>query len=199
MFMSVVDRDFAQHIERVAAAFWTAAVGADEAGADSPAGRAEIGGVGDLGFVVTRAALNGVGVLGCEPLSAPTEGWALRLDEVAFPVGAVAHRHTHSGSGWRYLLRGELRIEAEQEFGYEAGHETAVMTTGSRWFEPALSPVRAVALQTTGITRFVRCMVIPLADVGRSTFQLATPADAQLPRLQVTHRHFDHIVQVDAG
>jgi len=188
MFMSVVDGDFMQDADSVATAYWRAGV---EAGVDAPAGQAVIGGAGDLGFLITQAPLSGIGVLDCAPLIVPENGWALRVDEVAFPVGAIAHRHTHTGSGWRHLLRGELRIEAE--------HEVTVMTAGSSWFEPAHAPVRAVALQTTGVTRFLRCMVIPLADVGRSTFQLVSPDDAGLPRLQVTHRHFDHIVQVDAG
>ncbi|MDB4213768.1 hypothetical protein N9741_02740, partial [Octadecabacter sp.] len=72
------------------------------------------------------------------------------------------------------------------------------MSAGDSWFEPANSPVRAVALQGSGVARFVRCMVIPLADVGRSTFKLCAPEDAHLPRLQMTHRHFDHVFQVEA-
>ncbi|AKS45342.1 Cupin domain protein [Octadecabacter temperatus] len=188
MFMSVVNRDFRQAVEPVATARWTKNV---DTGCDAPLGHGDLGnGEADLCFLVTRNALSGTGVLGCDPVVLPLDGWALRLDEVAFTVGAVAHRHTHSGSGWRHLVAGTLRIEAE--------HDTTVMSTGDSWFEPAQSPVRAVALQERGDTRFVRCMVIPLADVGQSTFKLQSPKDADLPRLQITHRHFDHVVQVDA-
>lgn len=189
MYMSVVNGSFTQVGHSIASAQWGEA---RDNGAQAPLGIATLGQVaGDLSFLVTSKALFGKGVLGCEAVCLPPDGWALRLDEVAFPVGAIAHRHTHSGSGWRHLVSGSLRIEAE--------HDTSVMNAGDSWFEPANSPVRAVALQDVGVTRFVRCMVIPLADVGRSTFQLCAPDDADLPRLQMTHRHFDHVVQLDAG
>lgn len=189
MFMSVVYNSVAQVDDVIVAASWQRT---DDKGADAPFGAGVLGqSDGDLGFIVTRTALKGNGVLGCKALALPTTGWALRLDEVAFPVGAVAHRHTHSGSGWRFLVAGSLRIEAE--------HEITVMGQGDSWFEPAHSPVRAVALRDAAVTRFVRCMAIPLADVGLSTFQLSAPEDADLPRLQMTHRHFDHVVQDDAG
>ncbi|MGJ8610450.1 MAG: cupin domain-containing protein [Yoonia sp.] len=187
MFMSVVDQTFQQDVATVAAAYWRRDT---DTGADAPTGTGHMNGGGDIGFLVTKTALTGQGVLDCAPLILPAPDWALRLDEVAFPVGAIAHRHTHAGAGWRHLVSGELRIEAD--------HHTTVMTTGISWFEPADTPVRAVASQTTGITRFVRCMAIPAAFMDRSTFQLASPDDGNLPRLQVTHRHFDHVVQVDA-
>lgn len=189
MFMSVVNSDLAQVDDAIATAHWTKAV---DRGADAPLGVGALErGKDSLGFLVTATALSGAGVLGCAQVALPRQGWALRLDEVAFPVGAVAHRHTHSGSGWRCLVAGSLRIEAKDH--------TTIMNRGDCWFEPARSPVRAVALHDSGTTRFVRCMVIPLADLGHSTFQLCAPEDADLPRLQVTHRHFDHPVQVDAG
>ena len=55
------------------------------------------------------------------------------------------------------------------------------------------------ALQDQGVTSFVRCMLVPLALKGQSTFKLADPADSTSPRLQMTHRHIDHPVYVDAG
>jgi hypothetical protein len=189
MFMSVVDTDFARDVAPVAAAYWCA--GRDN-GAAAPLGVGKVNALGgDLGFLVTAQPLTGDGVLECTSIDLPADGWALRLDEVAFPVGAIAHRHIHSGAGWRHLVSGELRIVAD--------HNTTVMTVGDCWFEPAYAPVRAVALQASGLTRFVRCRASPLADVGRSTFQLQDPKDTELPRLQMTHRHFDHPVQVDAG
>jgi quercetin dioxygenase-like cupin family protein len=189
MFMSVVQIGFGQVDDALVSARWSKS---KDMGAAAPLGVAAVGHVGDdVGFLITTTPLNGPDVLGCEPVSLPFGGWALRVDEVAFPVGAIAHRHTHSGSGWRYLVSGALRIETD--------HETSVMQVEDCWFEPAGSPVRAVAMQDSGVTRFVRCMVIPLNDVGRSTFKLHRPEDADLPRLQMTHRHFDHIVQDDAG
>lgn len=173
----------------ILAASWHAL---DDKGAAAALGAAAIGTTsGDLHFSVRSEAIGSIDALGCNPVVLPAKEWALRVDEVAFPVGAVAHRHTHSGSGWRHLLSGALRIETD--------HDVQVMEAGMSWFEPSHSPVRAVALQTTGVTRFVRCMVIPHAFVGRSTFLLCNPNDAELPRLQMTHRHFDHIYQADAG
>ncbi|MCV6824843.1 MULTISPECIES: cupin domain-containing protein [Halocynthiibacter] len=156
-------------------------------GANSPAmaaGIAQIGAHGDICFALSANAIQGSDIHGCEKIDDVVAPFALRVDEVAFPIGAIAHRHTHAGAGWRYLVSGSLRIETE--------HGAEVMEPGMSWFEPADNPVRAVALQKSGDTRFVRCMVIPHSYVGRSTFNLCDPKDADLPRLQVTHRHFDH-------
>ncbi|MEM5544943.1 cupin domain-containing protein [Sulfitobacter sp. AS92] len=189
MFMSVVSPEFDWPEDTVIAAHWRRN---GDQGAGAPLGTAAIGWkAGAVGFLITRTELAGDNVLGCARLDIAQGDWALRVDEVAFPEGAIAHRHTHSGSGWRHLVSGELRIETT--------HGTTVMKPGDSWFEPAQTPVRAGALQQTGVTRFVRCMAIPLADVGRSTFQLVSPEDAALPRLQATHRHIDHPIQVDAG
>ncbi len=189
MFMSVVSGKFGPVDDAIIAAHWGRAV---DHGFEAALGVSTLGqSGGEVAFLVTPKALSGEGVLGCKAVALPRDGWALRVDEVAFPVGAIAHRHTHTGSGWRHLVSGALRIEAV--------HDTAVIDPGASWFEPAHSPVRAVALHGAGFTRFVRCMVIPLADVGRSTFQLCSAKDADLPRLQLTHRHFDHVVQDDSG
>lgn len=155
-----------------------------------PAGTASVGiQTGDLHFAITAARPNEA--IDSAEISHPSLEWLLRVDEVAFPVGAVAHKHTHAGSGWRHLVSGALRIETDDG--------AQKINPEESWFEPANSPVRAVALQSAGVTRFVRCMVIPKAFADRSTFQLCNAADAQLPRLQVTHRHFDHAPQLDAG
>ena len=187
MYMSVLGNTFSGVFDPVVIAHYLPSGVAD----GTETGDGKIGWLrGAIGFGITREPLSGEGIVACEPISMPQETWALRLDEVAFPVGAIAHRHTHSGSGWRHLVTGSLRIEAE--------HGTTVMKVGDSWFEPAHNPVRAVALQDTGVTRFVRCMVIPIADVGHSTFKLQSPKDADLPRLQTTVRHFDHVFQVEA-
>lgn len=109
----------------------------------------------------------------------------LRLDEVSFPPGAVAYRHTHPGPGFRYLRRGRLTLEAEHSF-------TAV--AGDWWFEPANAPVRATA-GTDAETRFVRGIVLPADYLGKSSFTLCDPADAALERRQTTHRHVDLILE----
>lgn len=164
-------------------AFWRADPPCD---VDHPAGAAEMGqGPADIYFAIAETPAEPRDGLSCEDITLPPSGWALRIDEVAFPVGAVAYRHTHAGRGWRFLVSGALRIETD--------HGQQTMAAGMSWFEPENSPVRAVALQASGVTRFVRCMVIPSAFLGHSTFQLCDPADAQLPRLQVTHRHFDFV------
>lgn len=144
-----------------------------------------------LVFVVSRVPFIGANVVTSESCALPDGPAILRVDEVCFPVGAIAARHTHVGAGIRYLVRGSLRIEAEDH--------TQTMQAGDCWFESANAPVRAVALHGQGVTSFLRAMVIPAHYVGRSTFQLVDPADANLPRLQMTHRHFDLPLQLDAG
>jgi quercetin dioxygenase-like cupin family protein len=145
----------------------------------------------DLNFVLSATPVVGSNIIAQQEVTMPDGPALLRIDEVHFPIGAIAHRHTHSGAGFRYLVRGTLRIET-------ATH-SQVMTIGDNWFEPSDTPVRAVALQGSGVTSFVRCMILPVAYEGKSTFQLVDPADANLPRLQETHRHIDHAIYVDAG
>ncbi|MDA9207277.1 cupin domain-containing protein [Octadecabacter sp.] len=186
--MTLTDTHFDQPVDALSAGHW---VKDNEGGADRPAGLGSIGAGRGLGVFVTHNEIVGTGVLGSHAIQMPDGPWALRMDEVAFPVGAIAHRHIHSGSGWRYLVSGSLRIESS------TGDQT--MQAGNSWFEPANTPVRAVSLHQTGVTRFVRAMVIPQSAMGQSTFQLCDPADGTLPRLQVTHLHFDLPYQVDAG
>jgi hypothetical protein len=141
-----------------------------------------------LHFVVSHTALAGSPSYACDLPAGPA---LLRIDEVCFPVGAIAHRHTHAGAGIRCLVRGALRIEACDHM--------QTMQVGDVWFEAVQSPVRAVAIHDQGVTSFVRAMIMPAAFAGKSTFKLCDPADADLPRLQVTHRHIDVPLQVDAG
>lgn len=119
----------------------------------------------------------------------------LRLDEVAFPPGAVAYRHVHAGAGLRHLRWGHLVLEAD-DHAFEAH-------PGDTWFEGAGSPVRATATQDAPETRFARCMVIPPDYAGQPTIQILDPVDAARERRQVTHRHIDHLIEAwphgDAG
>lgn len=107
----------------------------------------------------------------------------VRLDEVAFPPGAVAYRHVHAGAGFRHLRWGHLQLEAD-DHAFEAH-------PGDTWFEAANSPVRATATEHAHETRFVRCMVIPPDYEGKPTIRILDPDDAALPKRQVTHRHID--------
>ncbi|MEL6523285.1 MAG: hypothetical protein AAFQ66_20090 [Pseudomonadota bacterium] len=110
----------------------------------------------------------------------------IRLDEVAFPPGAVAYRHVHAGPGFRHLRWGVLHLDAgDHQFDAEAG---------VTWFEAAHSPVQATASPDHQETRFVRCMILPLDYQGRPTIRFLDPQDAERPRLQVTHRHVDQLL-----
>ncbi len=188
MFMSLL-RTPAHIPNQLAAVAWTPQV---DDGSTDPLGQitADMTRAG-LVFVLSHQAQSGANVLMSNPCDLPVGAAMLRVDEVCFPVGAIAARHTHAGAGIRHLVRGALQIEADDH--------TQTMQVGDCWFEAAGKPVRAVALQDHGVTSFLRGMVIPAAYAGRSTFQLADPADAALPRLQVTHRHIDLPLQFDAG
>lgn len=116
----------------------------------------------------------------------------LRLDEVAFPPGAIAYRHVHPGPGFRHLLSGSLHLQAD-DHGFNAA-------PGQTWFEPANSPVRATASEAAPETRFVRAMILPPEYRGSPTIQILDPFDRALPKQQVTHRHVDDILtQVSSG
>lgn len=134
----------------------------------------------------TGPAVDRPEVISSEAVTPPEGRFLARIDQVSFPAGAVAYRHTHAGAGLRYLTDGALTIVTD--------HGRKRMTPGAAWFEPADTPVRAEASQKAALTRFVRFMVVPLSFEGRSTFALVNPEDAALPRLQSTHRFFDHIV-----
>lgn len=185
MFMSLI-RDGAALGDCVAQVSWGALA---EMGDAHPAG--QVGTETTLVFTLSHTAKTGAGVLISHPCDIPKGAAFLRIDEVCFPVGAIAHRHTHTGAGIRHLVRGGLRIEAD-------GH-SQTMQVGDSWFEAAGSPVRAVAMQSEGVSSFLRAMVIPADYEGKSTFALVNPQDANLPRLQLTHRHIDLPLQLDAG
>ena len=190
MFMSLT-RGGEAEVDLIAALSWAPHI---EMGTAHPAGITIEGrNLTDdhLTFTLSVLAPTGPGLLHCAPCDMPDGPAILRLDEVCFPVGAIAHRHTHAGAGIRHLVRGSLRIETDDH--------PQVMSVGHSWFEPTNTPVRAVALQDQGVTSFVRAMVIPATFAGQSTFSLLDPADADLPRLQVTHRHIDLPIQFEAG
>lgn len=115
----------------------------------------------------------------------------LRLDTVTFPAGASAWRHVHPGPGIRHLLQGELALEADD-------HGTT-LRAGESWFEAAHSPVKATASAEFEKSGFLRFMVLPVALQGQPSIQILDPADAERPRLQVTHRFIDQVVRLPHG
>lgn len=146
-----------------------------------------------LAFVLSEDAAD-AGALASERISVDFP-CVVRLDEVAFPPGAVAFRHVHAGAGFRHLRWGHLQLEAD-DHAFEAN-------PGDTWFEAADSPVRATATEHATETRFVRCMVIPPDYQGKPTIQILDSYDAALPKRQVTHRHVDQLLDswphVEAG
>ncbi len=105
----------------------------------------------------------------------PATGWLARCDQVDFPPGGVAYRHTHPGPGIRYLLAGELTIESPE------GVRT--YRPGEAWFEGADYPVVATASETED-TAFVRVLVLPREWAGTRTIRYLDPADEDKPKLQ---------------
>lgn len=106
----------------------------------------------------------------------------LRLDQVDFPPGAVAYKHTHPGPGIRYLVDGGLTLSSD--------HGELKIHKGDAWFEDANSPVIATAIAAAP-SHFVRAMLLPLEFEARSTFTLHDQTDASKPRLQSNIRHFE--------
>ena len=117
----------------------------------------------------------------------PANQAVLRLDQVTFPAGAIAWRHTHAGAGFRHLVNGELRIEGE--------NGVQNMMAGDSWFEDAHSPVKAVA-GMRGYTQFIRAMIIPIEYKGKPTIQILDPEDAVKPTLQKNHRFLDQVIEL---
>lgn len=148
-------------------------------------GAAALGCGGDLSFVLTEAPV--ANALCAAEVTRPNGPALLRLDEVAFPEGAIAYRHIHPGPGIRTLVAGELRLISD--------HETQVMRAGDSWFEDANAPVRAENT-LAGNSRFVRAMILPVALQGKPSIQILAAEDKAQPRLQVTHRHIDHIFTI---
>lgn len=110
----------------------------------------------------------------------------LRLDSIEFPPGAIAYLHDHPGPGIRYLTRGRLEIKAEDH--------SKMMHPGDTWFEDARSPVEAVA-GISETTQFVRAHILPMQFAGKPTINYLRPEDAERPKLQINHRHFDQVIK----
>jgi quercetin dioxygenase-like cupin family protein len=117
----------------------------------------------------------------------PFAEWIVRCDRIDFPLGGVAHRHTHPGPGIRYLLHGELTIETE-------GRATAY-GPGGAWFESGPDPVLATA-SVHAETAFVRVLVLPAEWAGKRTIRYVDPADEEKPKLQRPSVYFDHPIRL---
>lgn len=126
-------------------------------------------------------------VLETHRVTVPAGAVLMRVDQVTFPLGAVAYRHVHAGAGIRVLDRGELHLYADD-------HDF-IRRPGQSWFEAANSPVRAEASTAVG-ARFIRFMVVPPAYAGKPTIRFLDPADAARPRHQVTHRFFERVIHL---
>ena len=117
----------------------------------------------------------------------PLADWIVRCDRIDFPLGGVAHLHTHPGPGIRYLLHGEIEIHTE-------GRSTAY-GPGGAWFETGPDPVYAAASQRQE-TAFVRVLVLPAEWAGKRTIRYVDPADEDKPKLQRATVYFDHPVSL---
>ena len=98
----------------------------------------------------------------------PFAAWVVRCDRVDFPLGGIAHRHTHPGPGIRYLLQGEIEIETE-------GRST-FYGPGGAWFESGPDPVVARASAHLE-TSFLRALVLPAEWAGKRTIRYLEPTD----------------------
>lgn len=125
--------------------------------------------------------------LGAHSVVAPSSQILLRLDKVSFPAGATAWRHVHPGPGFRYLIKGRLRLEADDH--------TRNVEAGDCWFEAANSPVKATASEEESETAFIRLMVLPREYAGQRTINILSEQDRARERLQTTTTYFD--VEVD--
>ena len=107
----------------------------------------------------------------------PFASWIVRCDRIDFPLGGIAHRHTHPGPGIRYLLHGELEIETE-------GRST-FYGPGGAWFESG--PDAVVARASAHVeTSFVRVLVLPAEWAGKRTIRYVDAIDESAPSQSAT-------------
>jgi len=104
----------------------------------------------------------------------PYASWIVRCDRIDFPLGGIARPHTHPGPGIRYLLEGEIEIEAE-------GRST-FYGPGGAWFESGPDPVTARASSHVP-TSFVRALLLPAEWAGKRTIRyLDAPGGTDIPQ-----------------
>lgn len=98
----------------------------------------------------------------------PFADWVVRCDRIDFPLGGIAHEHTHPGPGIRYLLQGEIEIESEGRATFYG--------PGGAWFESGHDPVVARASAHLP-TSFVRALVLPAEWAGKRTIRYVRPVE----------------------
>lgn len=157
------------------------------------------GGYGQSGDVSTKTGADvlqfsltetrAVGAQQAELIAWSDTDCVFRLDQVSFPPGARAYRHTHPGPGFRCLTLGALEIKSDDH--------TEMMKPLSVWFEGANSPVQATAGDKA--TAFVRAMILPMDCLGRATLNILDAADREKPRLQTNRRFFDQVLHLPEG
>jgi quercetin dioxygenase-like cupin family protein len=101
--------------------------------------------------------------------------WLMRCDRVDFEPGGIAYRHTHPGPGIRYLLFGQITIDALGE--------AHTLGPGEAWFERGPDPVLATTAAGEP-SAFVRVLVLPAEWAGKRTIKYVDPADADKPKTQ---------------
>jgi len=119
--------------------------------------------------------------------SLPGAELLMRGDSVAFPPGGCAFLHAHQGPGIRCLIEGGLRIDT-------AGHSIAY-GPGGAWFEAGPEPVFAAAAADRP-SRFIRCMILPRALLGKSSIRYLREEDQAKPKSQSYRVFVDAPIEV---
>jgi hypothetical protein len=99
----------------------------------------------------------------------------MRGDSVAFPPGGCAYAHVHQGPGIRCLIEGGIRIDTH-------GRSTSY-GPGGAWYETGPDPVFAQGSAETP-SRFIRCMILPRALIGKSSISYVKAEDKEKPKTQ---------------
>lgn len=120
----------------------------------------------------------------------PAAAHVLRCDRVDFPPGGAAYLHAHAGSGIRYLLFGQLRVETGQI-------RTRIGPHGA-WFEYTDEPVFAAASPSEP-TAFVRAMVLPGEYQGKRSIRYLRREDEDKPKPQRYQMLVDDPIRLAAG
>ena len=109
----------------------------------------------------------------------------MRCDRVDFPLGGVAHTHTHQGPGIRCLLRGEFRVRV--------GGAESLISPGEAWFERGADPVYASPID---LTSFVRVMILPAALKGKRSIRYVRSEDQAKPKTQTYTIFLDELIEI---
>jgi hypothetical protein len=120
----------------------------------------------------------------------PAGDLLLRGDSVAFPPGGRAYRHVHQGPGIRCLLEGGIRIDAH-------GASTSY-GPGGAWYESGPDPVFAQSAVDRP-SRFIRVMILPAAQLGKSSIRYVDESDRDRPKSQSYQVFVDTLISAQRG